>query len=85
VNVNGNVTLIARWVAAGIAAMGLAYGYGALNTRVDILEGRWADSRTMIIQLTDVNSRLLSLEREVERFRTALERNQGARGRPGAP
>jgi hypothetical protein len=73
---NGNLVAVARWSAAVLAALALAYGYGALNNRVYVLETRLADNRGLIVQLTDMSARLLSLEREVERFRNVLERSQ---------
>lgn len=71
---NGNVPLLARWAAVGLAALGLAYGYGVLNNRVAHLETRSSDTRALIVAVAELTARMGSLEKEVERVRLALER-----------
>lgn len=71
----GTYGLLARWITVALAALALAYGYGALNTRVATLEVRALDYRSLVVQLTDVSARLISLEREIERVRMTLERD----------
>lgn len=70
------VTLFARWIAVGLAALGLAYGYGALNNRVATLELRTADNKALIVAIAELTARVSSLEKEVERVRMTLERSQ---------
>lgn len=73
---NGNTFVIARWVTVAFAGLGLAYGYGGLNERVDSLEDRAANNRALTVSIIELTGRMGSLEKEVERMRMSFERSQ---------
>jgi cell division protein FtsB len=75
---DGNATqvgLIARWSGVVLALLGLAFGYGLLHGRVNSLEHQVAkqDVSELVVPLTELSTRLASLEKEVERMRSAIE------------
>lgn len=82
---NGQASIIVRWAAVVLAGMGLAYGYGALNNRVDWLERRASDNQAIVISLAELSARLGVLEKEVARLAAVLERSQAGATYPGAP
>lgn len=94
--------LIAGWWPIIAVAMAAVFGYGQLNARVDtvrdrvaVLEGVASGNSALAVQLAALTERLASLEREVTRVTTVLERRNAAVDRsqagasypqtPGAP